>query len=143
MQTGGEGHRRLALWCQSQKLDEQATAHWHAVLTFSPNDAQARKALNHSWINGYWFTPEERQRVAEASHASKPIGTKWMPRLQKIVDNIVSPSIERTKRGLAVLEKIDDPEAISSLEITCRQLPDDHAFHSCRLSGEFNQRQLA
>ena len=139
-QSGGEGHRGLALWCQSQKLDAQATAHWHAVLTFSPNDAQARKALNHTWIDGHWFSLDERQHVAEASQRIEAEWTKWMPRLQKIVDNIASPSIERTKRGLAALEKIEDPAAISSLEITCRQLPDDHALPFVQAIGRIQSK---
>lgn len=135
-----EGHRRLALWSHSQNLDAQATAHWHAVLAFSPNDVQAHKALSDVWIDDQWFSLEERQRVAEASQRIEAEWTKWMPRLKRIVDDLVSPSTERTKRGLAALEKIDDPAAISSLEIASQQLADDHALPFVQAVGRIQSK---
>ncbi|MCC7336774.1 MAG: hypothetical protein IT422_16910 [Pirellulaceae bacterium] len=140
MQADVENHRRLALWCQSQKLDAQATAHWHAVLAFSPNDVQARMALKDAWIDGQWFSLEERERVADASQRIEAEWTKWIPRLQKIVENIVSTSTERTKRGLAALDKIDDPAAISSLEITSQQLADDQALPFVQAIGRIQSK---
>ncbi len=140
MQADAESHRRLALWSHSQKLDAQATAHWHAVLAFSPNDVRARRALSHAWIDGHWFSLEERQRIAEASQRVEAEWTKWMPRLRKIVDDIASASTQKTKRGLAALEMIDDPAAISSLEITSRQLTDDHALPFVQAIGRFQSK---
>lgn len=139
-QADVEGQRLLATWCQSQKLDAQARAHWHAVLTLSPSDADAHRALKHICIDGHWYSAEERLRVAEATQRIEAEWTKWMPRLQKIVDDLSSPSSERTKRGLAALAKIDDPASISSLEITSQQLTDDHALPFVQAIGRIQSQ---
>src|SRR5690606_31353917 len=43
-------------------------------------------------------------------------------------------------RGLDALEKIDDPAAISSLEITSQQLADDHALPFVQAIGRFQSK---
>ncbi|MBL8873038.1 MAG: hypothetical protein JNK90_24885, partial [Planctomycetaceae bacterium] len=54
-----DGHRRMAKWCLTNNLPDQAEAHWYGVLEADSNDAEARQALKFTQIEGRWFSQEE------------------------------------------------------------------------------------
>ncbi len=141
IQKDVEGHRSLAHWCKTHQLETQALAHWYAVLNLSPNDSEARLQLNHRWIGGQWFTPEERQRASETSRRLQTDWAKWIPQLRRVANELTSSSPERTKRALETLKLVDDPSAISLLEIICHQLPDNHAIPFIQAIGRIQSQE--
>ncbi len=58
-----QGQVQLVRWCMKHRLDDQARAHWTKVLTFNPDQQEARRQLGFQKINGTWVS---RQEVAEA-----------------------------------------------------------------------------
>lgn len=122
------GHRQLARWCRLHRLNDQARAHWHAVLATRPNDVEARRAIGHQLVNGYWFSPEELKEADDASRRVEAEWRKWMPTMRKLVADLTSSNTSAKQRALARLTALDDPTALSSLEITACQLDADQAI---------------
>jgi len=120
-------HRKLAKYCESNKLPKQARAHWSAVLADSPKDPEARLALGHELVRGTWFTPDEIEQADRNAKKLERDWQRWMPKVRKVVAELTAENISNQKRGLANLEKIDDPAAVSSLSMAALQLPESHA----------------
>ncbi len=121
-------HREFARWCKSHKLADQERAHWHGVLLTSPDDLEAHQALGHQWIADRWYTPQELVLADEASRRVEAEWSQWMPTMRKLVSQITSQNTRAKQEGLKRLAEIDDPSAVSSLEVTALQLSADQAI---------------
>lgn len=121
-------HRRMARWCKLHGLNDQARAHWHAVIATQPNDGEARRGLGHQLVDGQWFTLEELKKADDASRRVEAEWRKWMPTMRKLVADLTSADTSVKQKALERLALLDDASALSSLEITVCQLDADRAM---------------
>lgn len=118
-----EDHRNLARWCELNSLPESASAHWYSVLLRHPDDLEARRALQHKWIAGAWYSIHDLQSSTERRLRLHAEWRKWMPQMKKIAKGLMHSDSHRQQAALEALASIDDPSVISSLESTCPQMP--------------------
>ena len=94
----------------------------------SPDDAEARGALGHLRITDRWYTPKDLLLADAASQRVEAEWRRWMPVMRKLVSQITSQNTTAKQAGLKSLVELDDPTAVSSLEVTALQLAADHAI---------------
>ncbi|SFI15085.1 HEAT repeat domain-containing protein [Planctomicrobium piriforme] len=134
-QTDGtvESHLALAEWCRTQGLLEERQEQLEQVLDLDPDHPDARRVLGYvrhlgRWLtqddvmtgrgyvrhDGRWVTRQELQLI-ESNSARKTAELAWMPKVRLWVGWLTGPNQERRLSGLAELQKVQDPEAVSAL----------------------------
>lgn len=65
-----EGHRGLARWCEEKGLYVERRKEYETILGLSPDDAQAREALDFVRVKGRWVQVSERWEELSTEHFS-------------------------------------------------------------------------
>ncbi len=87
-----DGQIQLARWCDSRNLSIQAKVHWKMVISLSPDQFDARKALGYVWIGGDWYL--EGSEAAQARQ--KELDSTPTEELPEIPDNLPLPKWDKT-----------------------------------------------
>lgn len=110
------GNKQLAKFCQRNKLAGSAIGHWQRVLSFTPDDADARKALGHVWFDGTWTTKDEAKRVEKVRKEFTASLAAWSKKIPGWIDDWRSSDAKRKERGRENLLSIRDAAAIPLLQ---------------------------
>ena len=112
------GQTELARWCQENNLPHRRDAHLKRALVIDPENFNVRIFLRHLRINGQWLTPQqiatETHRMAAATRRME----QWDAPVQEIMRLIKSSSSNARKLGWARLAEMDDPNAMTALELS-------------------------
>lgn len=124
-----DGHRRMAKWCLTNNLPDQAEAHWYGVLEADSNDAEARQALKFTQIEGRWFSQEEIAATqTNAQEQIKALKT-WLPKIRDIVAGIESSDTAKRLKSIQQLKAIKDPNAVKALQFAAERSEAQTALH--------------
>lgn len=106
----GDDQWALGNWCEKNGLDQEAKAHFRAVILVDPRREAAWKKLGYKPFAGHWALPEqitankeERQRQANADRHWKPSLEKWRRQLS---------DKKRKVEAEHALAQIVDPRAV-------------------------------
>ena len=67
-------------------------------------------------MNGQWVLQEEIDAARELDRVQRVANRTWLPKLEKIADQLTNDSVNRQQVGLKQLHEIDDPLAIQAIE---------------------------
>jgi hypothetical protein len=101
---------RLALWCESQGLDDEAIAHYTAVTRLDPAREMAWKKLGCRKFEGRWMTPAQITALKADRETQASADKLWLPRLEAWRDAL-NHATKRLEAESALL-KLDDPRAV-------------------------------
>jgi tetratricopeptide (TPR) repeat protein len=106
---------QLAHWCVKQGLNDQATAHYQAVLRIDPSREAVWKKLGYKKGNGRWARPEDLAAEKAEAEAQKHADKKWKPVLEKYREELLSKDDAKRRKAEAALAAITDPRAVPML----------------------------
>lgn len=135
-----EGHRSMAVYCNSQNWIPQAKAHWYGVLSFEPNHAEARKALGFRRIGNRWVSTEEWQSILEQNSETLASLKKWYPRVNEVASQLERGGKESIK-AIEWLRKQEDPDIVPALYAGAVQSSGDTAIHLVNAIRRFQTKE--
>ena len=100
---------KLAVWCEQNGLQQQATAHFHQVLRLDPSREIARKHLGFKKVGGHWIKPEKVALQKQEVENQKKANKHWQPLLEKYRDGLVSKDKSRRASAEKGLAEVTDP----------------------------------
>ncbi|MCG8583452.1 MAG: HEAT repeat domain-containing protein, partial [Pirellulales bacterium] len=112
------GQLKLAKWCKTRGLTDQARAHVTRVLELEPDHAQARQLLGHRRIGESWVTPEQIEASAQQAKQLKEAFAQWTPKFKTLLARLESPGKRTREVAAEELRSITDPSAIPVIEAT-------------------------
>lgn len=110
------GNKQLARFCQKHKLPDNARGHWLRVVSFVPDDAEARKALGHVRFEGTWTTKEEVKRVERVRKEFNAALNAWSKKVPGWLADWRSDDAKRKEKGCENLLTIQDAAAVPLLQ---------------------------
>jgi hypothetical protein len=102
---------KLALWCESRGLKDEAQAHMMAVLRIDPKREEAWRHLGYKKHEGVWRTDEQIAALKAEADAQRKADKSWRPRLEKWKAALDQPG-PRRDQAEAALAAITDPRAV-------------------------------
>lgn len=132
------GQWELAKWCEKHGLTEQARAHRAAVLSINPNHAAAREKLGFVLVGGQWVHKTDIATVKELSLQMRKDWEAWQPKIASIRDGLHSRNAQHRAAAAERLKAIDDPSAISAIELILGYDSEDLAEAAVTSLGKFD-----
>jgi hypothetical protein len=112
-----KGHVQLARWCMRRRLDDQARAHWTKVLSFNPDQPEARRQLGFQKVNGTWLSQQEianaRAKVADFQSSL----SRWGRKLQDSLKRLGGSNRQAREVARQELKSITAPDAVPAIEV--------------------------
>jgi hypothetical protein len=106
---------KLAQWCEQSSLNDQAQAHYGAVVRLDPKREGAWKKLGYKKSGAGWAKADQiAADKVEAEH-QKLANKHWKPILEKHREGIVSKDATRRTRAETALGQISDPRAVPAV----------------------------
>jgi hypothetical protein len=105
----------LARWCAKRKLEDQARAHWTRVLQLKPDFEEALQGLGLRVAGGTWVKESDISEARSSARNASAATTKWIPRLEKLRDRLLSDNPEQREKTRQELLAIRDPAAIEAI----------------------------
>jgi hypothetical protein len=102
----------LAQWCQRNGLEEQAMAHYSAVVRLDPSRDLAWKKLGYQRSGNAWVKPKELAASKLEADLQKRADLHYKARLEKLRDGLESSSAARRDKARDGLAEIADPRAV-------------------------------
>lgn len=135
-----DGHRRLAKWCTTNNLPDQAEAHWYGVLEADFNDAEARRALKFTHIDGRWFSQEEVASTKTSVQEQLKALKTWLPKIRDIVAGIENKDTTKRLKSIQQLKAIKDPKAVKALQFAAERSEAQTALHLLNTIKQFRTK---
>ena len=107
-----DDHWKLALWCEQNGLEEQASAHLHQVLRFDPKRENAWKHLGYKRVGGRWTKPEVAAAAKAEAQQQQQANNHWRPILEKLRNGLRSKDASRRAEAEKALAQITDRRAV-------------------------------
>jgi hypothetical protein len=134
-----EGHRSMAVYCTSHNWMPQAKAHWYGVLSFEPNHAEARKALDFRRIGNRWVSAEEWQSILQQNAETLVSLKKWYPRVSEIASQLDRGGKDSVK-AIEWLQKVEDPGIVPALHAVAMKNSGDTAVYLVKAIRRFQTK---
>ena len=109
---------KLAVWCEENGLQQQATAHFHQVLRLDPSREIARKHLGFKKVGGHWIKPEKVALQKQEFENQKKANKHWQPLLEKYRDGLAGKDKSRRASAEKGLAEVTDPLAVPAVWVT-------------------------
>jgi hypothetical protein len=109
---------KLAVWCEQNGLEQQATAHFHQVLRLDPSKEIARKHLGFKKVGGHWVKPEKVALQKQEDENQRKANKHWQPLLEKYRDGLASKDKSRRASAEKGLAEVTDPLAVLAVWVT-------------------------
>lgn len=121
-----ENHLKLADFCASRGLKDEARAHLLCVLDVDPDNAAARARLGYQRIEGGWITKEELVELRKSIRQFQAGLARWKPKIEALARRM-----ERNEASRQIAEKelleINDPAVIPALEMVLSTASEESA----------------
>jgi hypothetical protein len=138
-----KGQAQLARWCARRKLDDQARAHWTKVLSFNPEQAEARRQLGFQKVNGTWLGQQEiadaRAKVSDFQSSL----TRWGRKLEDALKRLGGPNRQASDVARQELKRIKVPDAVPAIEVVFCANGGEYAPLGVELLKEMKAAQAA
>ncbi len=121
-----DDHSKLALWCESRGLKEEAQAHWRSVVRLDPKREMAWKKLGCKKVNGRWLTEEQIAAEKAETQAQSAANELWQGRVKDLMRRLDGKDHPQAEEAQEALLDIKDPRAIPAL---CQYLLDMNERH--------------
>ena len=115
-----DAQARLAAWCESNRLKEQALAHYHQVLRLDPARKTVWKHLGYVKQADRWVKPEQLAAEKQEAIRQKQADQRWRTKLAKLRDDLQSKDTAKRPRAEQVLGEVTDPRAVGAWAIFVR-----------------------
>lgn len=139
----GPGHRKLALHCQESKLKEQADSHWYGVLSFDPQNREARQALGFVNYGNRWVSREEALTAEAASKSVAEACKKWAPQIRKWALAIEGKDTKKKLEAIRALKAVSDPGIVHAARLAVPHVSSTTATHLVQTIRQFQNRDAA
>jgi hypothetical protein len=110
-----DGQMKLAEWCESHRLSEQAAAHYHEVVRLDPSRSAVWKHLGYKKQGNGWVKPEQLAAERQEAIHQKQADKRWRTKLLKLRDDLQSKDGARRARAEQALADVNDPRAVPSI----------------------------
>ena len=137
------GHRRLAQYCERNKLKDQAASHWYGVLSYDAQNMEARKALGFTNFSNRWVSRAEIITAQETTKSIEDSCKKWLPKVQKWVSAIEGKDAQKRLEAIRELKAVDDPSFVHAARIVTPQVSPSIAAHLVQVIRKFPSRDAA
>ncbi|MGP0062324.1 MAG: polymorphic toxin-type HINT domain-containing protein [Isosphaeraceae bacterium] len=108
-----QAHVELGLWCQTQGLKPEATAHFSMAVQLDPSRESRWKLLGYVRRNGRWQSPEQADADDREAREQKQADRYWEPLLKKWTAWLGEKRHREEAEGL--LATVTDPRAVPSI----------------------------
>jgi hypothetical protein len=115
---------KLASWCESVGLKDEATAHFRAVLRLDPTREAVWKHLGYKKFEGRWVTDARRAAEKADADLQRRADRQWRPALERIRDGLESKTKSRRDEAASALGSVSDPRAVPSVWAVFAARPD-------------------
>ena len=112
-----KGQAQLARWCARRKLDDQARAHWTKVLSFNPEQPEARRQLGFQKVNGTWLGQQEIANARAKVSDFRTSLTHWGRKLEDALKRLGGPNRQASDVARQELKTIKVPDAVPAIEV--------------------------
>jgi len=106
---------KLAQWCDQNGLEEQARAHYNAVVRLDPKREAAWKRLGYKKSGDRWVKPDQLAAEKTEAEHQKLANKHWKPILERYRDGLNSKNAARRTQAEAALAGITDPWAVPAI----------------------------
>ncbi len=140
-----DAQQRLALWCDSHGLWDEAKPHWEAVVRLNPGHQVARRRLGYRLRAGQWIADAALAEAATQQQAEDFWG-KELAADHKRIDTKRSNATRSQAEAVARVEAVRDPRAVPAL---WRVFAGHHSHHGLvvavlsRIESPQSSRMLA
>jgi tetratricopeptide (TPR) repeat protein len=110
--TKPDAQLKLAAWCEQKGLKEQALAHYNEVIRMDPAREAAWKHLGFQKLRSRWVKPEELAAEKQEAARQKQADKLWRPKLEKLLNDLLSKDTARRTRAEQGLTKVTEPRAV-------------------------------
>jgi len=110
-----DAHLDLARWCERNGLDEQASAHYKAVVRLEPGREVIWKRLGYKKSGGRWMRAEDVAAEKARAEARRLADRRWKPVLEKLRDQFTDKDEQVRRKASDALDAISDPLAVPSI----------------------------
>lgn len=111
-----DAQAKLARWCDERGLNDQATAHYKAVVRLDPSREAVWKKLGYQKTNGRWLRAEDADAEKADAERRKRADKHWKPILEKHRAALLGKDVEKRRAAQAELDQIRDPLAVASIQ---------------------------
>jgi hypothetical protein len=138
-----KGQAQLARWCARRKLDDQARAHWTKVLSFNPDQPEARRQLGYQKVNGTWLSQQEitdaRAKIADFQSSL----SRWGHKLEDTLKRLGGTNRQARDMAREELKGIKVPDAVPAIEVVFCANGGEYAPLGVELLKEMKAAQAA
>ncbi len=129
---------KLAAWCERNGLDEEAQAHWRAVVRLDPKREHAWKALGCRKVSGRWLT--DAQVAAEKAEAAlqREADRHWLAALDSWKDELRSKRDEVRAEAERNLGEVTEPRAVPAVILVFFVRKDPNKRRGVQLLGQID-----
>ncbi len=103
---------RLALWCDQNRLKEQAVIHLRRVVALDPKREAAWKRLGFKKQGAQWVKPEIAAAEKAEHEAQHRANTSWKSKLERLREGLAARDKSRRTAAEETLGQITDPCAV-------------------------------
>ena len=129
MKNTADAHWKMAVWCEEQGLEAEATAHLTTVVRLAPGRAAAWKHLGCKKFEGRWMTPEQIDSVKSERVAQDKANTTWLARFASWKDDLRDRDPVKRREAREGLAAARDPRsAPAALRVFGSDRPDDQTL---------------
>lgn len=115
MKDAANDHGKLAQWCESKGLADEAQAHWRAVVRLDPTRDLAWKKLGCKKVDGEWFTDAQLRDLKADREAQKAADQRWEKRLAAWKADLRSKDADRRAAADRELADVADHRAVPTI----------------------------
>jgi hypothetical protein len=109
MKNTADAHWKLALWCEEQGLNAEATAHLTSVVRLDPGREAAWKRLGCRKVNGRWMSEAQIEAMKAERAAQAKANETWLAQLGRWKDDLRDRDPKKRQAAETGLSGIRDP----------------------------------
>ena len=135
------GQLKLAHWCLENRREQQARAHFFAVVAIDPDHADARRRLGHVKLGDQWVDERKLKLEREAMLQRIESLKEWSTKLRPILSDLSGPTNKRTILALDRLDAIETDAALPALLVAALNADDDLAHLLVKKISQSHSRE--
>ena len=116
MDNSADAHWKIALWCESQQLSEEASAHLTIVTQLDPDRDAAWKRLGYKKVGRRWTTDQRLAALKADAEARRKADKHWMTLLPRLRSSLEDKP--KQAAALQALADVTDPLAVHAVWTT-------------------------
>ncbi|MEQ1903503.1 MAG: polymorphic toxin-type HINT domain-containing protein [Pirellulaceae bacterium] len=132
---------KLGQWCLAQGMYSEYRANMQRLLDADPENETARLSLGHIRLNHRWVTPEQTKIEVASVRAATERFSAWEKPIRKLGTGLSANSKKKRSEALEELSAIEDPTAITALEVILGPRNETCALAVIDKIAQFSERE--